>query len=106
MTSITKDGKIEFRFYRPRVRQVSVVGDFNGWRRDALRMQPSGEGWWRAEAQLQGGDYRFRYLADDTWFTDYASNGIEVGRLGCNSLLTVPESKDTQATYDASRHVA
>ena len=105
MTSVTRDGKVEFLFFRPRVRQVSVVGDFNGWRRDALHMQGDGEGWWRAEARLRGGDYRFRYLADDAWFTDYAANGIEIGRLGCNSLLTVPETQDTQANYDV-RHVA
>lgn len=105
MTSTTKDGKVEFRFFRPQVRQVTVVGDFNGWRRDALLMQPDGEGWWRAEAQLQGGDYRFRYLADGTWYTDYASNGIEVGKLGCNSLLTIPASEDNAKEFD-SRHVA
>ncbi|HEY2587471.1 MAG TPA: hypothetical protein VGI81_17125 [Tepidisphaeraceae bacterium] len=105
MTSVTRDGKVEFRFFRPRVRQVSVVGDFNGWRRDALHMQSDGQGWWRAEMWLHGGDYRFRYLADDTWFTDYAANGIEIGRLGCNSLLTIPETQDAQENHGA-RHVA
>ena len=91
MTSITTDGTVAFRFYRPNVRQVTIVGDFNEWRRDALPMRSIGDGWWQAVIQLQGGDYRFRYLADGTWFTDYASNGIESGRLGLNSLLTVPD---------------
>jgi hypothetical protein len=68
-------------------------------------MHPDGDGWWRAETQLHGGDYRFRYLADDDWYTDYASNGIEIGRLGCNSLLTVPEFRESQDRIDA-RHVA
>ncbi|HXE54745.1 MAG TPA: glycogen-binding domain-containing protein, partial [Tepidisphaeraceae bacterium] len=77
MTSVSRDGVVEFRFYRPRVRQVSVVGDFNGWRKDALHMTAEGNGWWRAELQLQQGDYRFRYLADDIWFADFASHGVE-----------------------------
>ena len=101
MTSITRDGLVEFRFFRPQVRQVSVVGDFNGWRRDALHMNPDGEGWWRAETLLQGGDYRFRYLADGTWYTDYAANGIETDRFGCNSLLVVPETFERQDNHDA-----
>ena len=105
MTTISRDGIVEFRFFRPQVRQVTVVGDFNGWRRDALLMKAQGDGWWRAEAQLQGGDYRFRYLADETWYTDYASNGIEIGKMGCNSLLVVPEAAVERSQYDA-RQVA
>jgi 1,4-alpha-glucan branching enzyme len=101
MTSISRDGMVEFRFFRPQVQQVTVVGDFNGWRRDALLMNAEGDGWWRAETQLQGGDYRFRYLADDTWYTDYASNGIEIGKMGCNSVLVVPETTHETHRYDA-----
>lgn len=105
MTSITRDGIVEFRFFRPRVRQVTVVGDFNGWRRDALLMSAQGDGWWRAETRLQGGDYRFRYLADGVWYTDYAANGIESGQLGWNSLLYVPET-DEQKNKRGARQVA
>jgi len=110
MTSVTRDGLVEFRFFRPDVQSVSVVGDFNEWRMDALHMQPNGDGWWRAEMQLQGGDYRFRYLADGTWFTDYASHGIVAGKMGCDSLLVVPkQAKRFKASDDgpvAVRHVA
>ena len=33
MTSVSRDGIVEFRFYRPEVRRVTVVGDFNEWTR-------------------------------------------------------------------------
>lgn len=96
MTSVNPDGSIEFRFYRPGVRDVRVVGCFNGWCTgasplSALRMRPAGDGWWVATAILPPGDHRFRYVADDQWYTDYAANGIEHGKLGINSLLYVPE---------------
>ena len=105
MTSVSQDGWVEFRFYRPNVQQVNVVGDFNGWCRDALPMSCSGDGWWRARARLHGGDYRFRYLADGAWYTDYASNGIdiEVGKPGLNSLLSVP---GTEQSEEDARQVA
>ena len=106
MTSVTRDGVVEFKFFRPNVRQVTIVGDFNGWRTDALHMIAQGDGWWRAETQLQGGDYRFRYLADQDWFADYASHGIEYGKAGgCDSLLVVPKTARKPMRLDA-RHVA
>jgi len=91
MTNVTRDGLVQFRFFRPDVQGVTVVGDFNGWRTDALPMHPAASGWWRAETQLQGGDYRFRYLADGVWYTDYAAYGIELHQKMHNSVLHVPE---------------
>jgi 1,4-alpha-glucan branching enzyme len=90
MTSVTQNGAIEFRFFRPNVREVNLAGDFNGWSRTCTAMEPDGEGWWRATLQLDAGDYRFRYYADGNWYTDYASNGIEKGKWGTNSVLVVP----------------
>lgn len=100
MTSVTMDGVVEFRFYRPLVQQVTVVGDFNGWRKDVLPMQAQGDGWWHATAQLPGGDYRFRYLADGVWYTDFASYGIETCKQGCNSVLVVPQINDEPLKQD------
>jgi 1,4-alpha-glucan branching enzyme len=106
MTTVTRDGVVEFRFYRPDVQQVSVVGCFNGWRKDALLMNAQGDGWWRAEIMLQGGDYRFRYLADGVWFPDYASNGIEMGKTGWDSLLVIPKTQRSKIHMRETRQVA
>ena len=92
MTSVTRDGTMEFRFFRAGARQVNLVGDFNHWNRSSIDMRPVGDGWWAATLRLKSGDYRFRYLADGQWYTDYASNGIEKGKWGTNSVLVVPES--------------
>jgi 1,4-alpha-glucan branching enzyme len=95
MTNVSRDGVVEFRFYRPQVRQVAVVGCFTGWRADAMPMSTQGDGWWHASAMLGAGDYRFRYLADGVWYPDYAANGIEQGKTGCDSLLVVPGLRTT-----------
>jgi hypothetical protein len=94
MTSITTDGHIEFRFYRPGATAVSVSGDFNGWSNNALTMEELGDGWWQAVAPLKKGEYRFRYFVDGEWFTDYAANGVEQTRFGWNSVLVVSQSRD------------
>ena len=93
MTTVTRDGRVSFRFFRPHASHVKVAGDFNGWSADRLIMQPQGDGWWTAETLLPGGDYRFRYLVDGEWFTDYASQGIEYSPLGINSMLVVPKQR-------------
>lgn len=57
-----------------------------------MAMQPAGDGWWTAVAKLSNGEYRFRYLADGDWFTDFAAYGIEFTNDGTRSMLLVPGS--------------
>jgi 1,4-alpha-glucan branching enzyme len=111
MTTVTKQGLVEFSFFRRDASDVRVVGDFgtaaageSATGEFALTGSP--DGWWRATVALDAGDYRFRYVADGVWFTDYASNGIEVSKTGVNSLLVVPERKDHAPLTPAVRMVA
>src|SRR5688572_32534715 len=89
MTSIRANGMVEFRFFRPGVSSASVKGDFCG--AGDLEMTQEEPGWWTATAQLPAGEYRFRYLADGEWFTDYASHGVEYEKQVWRSVLVVPE---------------
>ena len=93
MTSITADGRVEFRFFRPNATDVRVLGSFNDWCGDSLALEHEGDGWWSGSALLNAGEYRFRYWADGHWFTDYASYGVEMGQHGWNSVLVVPRGK-------------
>jgi 1,4-alpha-glucan branching enzyme len=95
MTSVTHDGHVTFRFYRHGTKEVAVVGSFNGWDRNgrALNMTEVADGWWQAEADIEPGEYTFRYVADGNWFTDFAANGVERNKYGWNSILIVPERR-------------
>lgn len=87
---VTVEGNgARFRFFRPQAQCVYLVGDFNGWRTQELKMKPR-DGWWEANLTLPGGNYRFRYLADGQWFTDFAAFGIEYGPFGTISVLRIP----------------
>src|SRR4051794_25904150 len=90
MTSYNNNGCIEFAFYRPDVKSVRVMGDFNDWAGTGLMLEPQGKGWWGAAVCFDPGKYRFRYLADGVWYTDFASNGVELTKYGYNSVLLVP----------------
>jgi 1,4-alpha-glucan branching enzyme len=93
MTTVSSQGEVEFRFFRPHSASAGVAGDFNGWHADRLPMQPQGNGWWTARATFPPGEYRFRYNIDGHWFTDYASYGVERGPLGYNSMLIIPKQR-------------
>lgn len=104
---------VEFSFYRPGAGRIAVAGDFNGWKTDDLVMSPAGDGNWTVRARIPAGEYRFRYCADGEWFTDYAACGVEPGRFGMDSIVTVParpikvQQRTAESQTDAeSIHVA
>lgn len=71
---------MEFWFFRRGVRDVRVVGDFGASGHGEVSMSGGPDGWWRANVALAAGTYRFRYVADGVWYTNYASNDFEVSR--------------------------
>jgi len=93
MTSVKTNGEVEFRFFRAGARDVAVAGDFTAWNDRPIAMRHEGNGWWSARARLQPGEYRFRYVADGQWFTDFASHGVELKKQIWNSVLLVQEAE-------------
>ena len=106
MTTVTKDGLVEFWFFRRDVSGVRVEGDFGASSDGGFEMTGNPDGWWRATVALDAGEYRFRYVSDGAWFTDYASNGIEVSKAGINSVLVVPERRGHAGQTSATKLVA
>lgn len=92
MTSVRSNGEVEFRFFRPTAKEVAVAGDFTQWQQMAINMKHEGKGWWTARLKLQPGEYRFRYVADGQWFTDFASHGVELKKQVWNSVLLVQQA--------------
>lgn len=89
MTIITDDDYVQFSFFRPGASKVFLTGDFNDWRVDQLPMVRQEDGHWLLRLRLQAGDYKFRYVADGLWYTDFAAFGVEPGRFGMDSIVRV-----------------
>ena len=79
----------EFRFFRPHAKRVYLVGDFNAWRTDELPMKRTEDGYWLATVVSPRGTFRFRYHADEQWFTDFAAFGLEEGAFGLDGVVRV-----------------
>ncbi len=96
MVTQAPDGTVEFRFFRPEARRITLAGDFNGWHRTSLLMTKGHDGWWRYQLKLAPGCYQFRYLGDGQWYTDYAAFGVEHGPFGMNSVVKVDPPRDEE----------
>jgi len=83
------NGNVEFRFYRPEARKVSVAGDFNDWNTGSLPMRLGSDGWWRCQLRIAPGCYHFRYVSDGEWLLDYAAFGLDYGPYGLNSVVCI-----------------
>jgi hypothetical protein len=58
---------VRLMFDDPAARQVSIVGDFNGWKKDATSMQRDERtGRWGVTLALHDGEHRYAIVADGT----------------------------------------
>jgi len=104
---VTVNGEwAEFRFYRPQARSVHLAGDFNHWRDGELAMSRTPEGYWLARMHLPVGEFRFRYCADGEWFADYAAFGVEPGRFGLDSIISIKRQAVQMVPQAASSQIA
>ncbi len=66
----TPPGQVTFALEAPTTSGVSLVGDFNDWDRDRVRLERVG-GEWRVTLQLPPGRYRYSYVTDEgQWLSD------------------------------------
>lgn len=87
---VTVDGnRVVFQFFRPDAEKVWLIGEFNNWREGELPMSRDERGYWRAALYLPPGYHRFRYLADDQPYSDYASFGVAPGPFGFDSVVHI-----------------
>jgi 1,4-alpha-glucan branching enzyme len=79
--------KVTFRLPQqaaPEAREVSLVGDFNGWSAEATPMKRLKAGDFTATMELaKGREYRFRYLIEGgRWENDWQADRYEPNAFG------------------------
>jgi 1,4-alpha-glucan branching enzyme len=67
---------VNFMFQAPGAAQVSVIGDFNGWRPDANPMKRQPDGVWMAQITLSHGHHQYLFLADGQAYLDPRAQGV------------------------------
>ncbi len=83
---------VRFTLLEPKAKQVSLVGSFNGWAKEATKMKMrDGTGLWSVDVPLRDGEYTFMYLVDGTrWVTPPAAEDFVMDGFGqTNGILVV-----------------
>jgi hypothetical protein len=87
---------VRFIIQQPGAQQVSLVGDFNGWSRDAMPLQASADNSvWTLSVQLKPGRYEYAFVVDgERWVADPAVNAVRDEFGGETSVLRLAGSAD------------
>ena len=66
----TKRRKVNFSFWAPAAKRVSLVGTFNLWNAQAHPMKKDMDGCWHKSIMAVPGRYEYRYIVDGRWEND------------------------------------
>jgi 1,4-alpha-glucan branching enzyme len=85
----SKKGQIRFSIKPGNdVKQVQLVGDFNGWKASPMTKQKDGS--FAATVMLRNGTYEYKFFVDGQWRVDPDNNAWALNPFGTlNSVLTV-----------------
>jgi len=94
-TSAVGDGTVRFELRLPATaREVSLVGDFNGWDEQATPMvQRSADGTWSARVPLEPGRHTYAFVVDgQQWLVDPLAPQVPDAGFGPTNAVIVDES--------------
>lgn len=67
---------VNFVCYAPGAKQVSVIGDFNGWDTTANPMKRQPDGAWMTQIQLSHGHHQYLFYVDGQAQLDPRAQGV------------------------------
>lgn len=80
---------VRFSFQAPDARTVTLAGDFNDWRADALALTDAdGDGVWSGTFALEPGMHKYMFVIDEQhWETDPGADGYVDDGFGMRNAL-------------------
>lgn len=87
---------VRFSIQQPGASQVSLVGDFNGWSREAMPLEAAGDGAsWTLSVPLSAGRYEYAFVVDgQRWIADPAGRSVKDEFGGETSVLRLAGTGD------------
>ena len=72
--------------------RIYLTGDFNNWCENDIRLQQTRNALWQVTVDLpMGKHYKFRYIIDGQWHTDFHANGYANNRFGSDNSVVMAE---------------
>ena len=76
-----------FRLTAPNAGTVLLVGDFTGWQKEPVQMQPGVDGVWSATVKLLPGTYLYMFIVDGKWCEDPACTQRVLNEFGGQNMV-------------------
>ena len=90
-------GGMLFSYVSKEARSVMIVGDFNRWVAESMRLVDPQIGLWQKVVSMEAGTYHYKYLADNTWQVDpFNSRTLPNQYGGFDSMVQMAGSPRTQ----------
>lgn len=66
----TTKKRVNFSFYAPEAKSVSLAGDFNNWDVNSTPLKKDAKGMWKKSLSLAPGRYEYKFFVDGDWKED------------------------------------
>lgn len=70
MVKSVSEKAVEFKFYAPQAKKVSLAGSFNKWDIKKTLAKKDSKGNWSAKVSLKPGKYEYKFFVDGNWAND------------------------------------
>jgi pullulanase len=82
--------KVTFSFKpEQEVHDVKLAGNFTNWEQGAIMMTKGRFGAWKAQTELEPGEYEYKFMADGQWMNDPKADKQKFNELGSENSVKV-----------------
>lgn len=85
MVRLASKKVMEFKFFAPQAKKVTLAGSFNNWDNRALAAKKDSKGNWVVKANLKPGKYEYKFFVDGSWLNDPRCNSCVVNSFGTHN---------------------
>ena len=82
MAALMRSKPIEFKFYAPQAKKVSLAGSFNNWDTKKSLAKKDSRGNWTAKVNLKPGRHEYKFFVDGSWLNDSNCNSCVKNSFG------------------------
>ncbi len=87
MATTTRAKTMQFKFYAPQAKRVSLAGSFNNWDPKKLSAKKDSKGNWVVKVNLKPGRHEYKFFVDGSWLNDPRCSSCVTNSFGSQNCI-------------------
>lgn len=87
MARIAAAKPVQFKYYAPGAKKVSLAGSFNSWDAKALSAKKDSKGNWSVKVSLKPGRHEYKFVVDGSWQNDPRCSSCVTNSFGTQNCV-------------------